>query len=210
MEIKTDDLYYIQDQLRHLAVPIDSLNPDPENARAHDKKNIDNIKSSLLEFGQDQPLVVQEEGRIIRKGNGRWFAAKEIGWTHVAAIIVSEPRIKSIRRALADNRTSETSDWNYTKLKELFTEFISIGEDITPLGWDEDEYKPFIEPELTPYSEEDIKHSHISSSRTRSGRSVRFSEGQWEDINALIEEVRSANPKFSDADCIIILLRDLK
>ena len=51
------DVTYIHESLRHLAVPIDSLTPDPVNARLHDERNITTIMGSLKEFGFDQPLV---------------------------------------------------------------------------------------------------------------------------------------------------------
>jgi ParB/RepB/Spo0J family partition protein len=106
------DLSHIAASLRHLAVPLESLTPDPENSRRHPEDNIDAIVRSLAEFGQDQPLVVREEGRVIIKGNGRWEAARALGWTHVAAVLVSESEVRAAARALADNRSAELAEWD--------------------------------------------------------------------------------------------------
>jgi ParB/RepB/Spo0J family partition protein len=106
------DLSHIAAPLRHLAVPVESLVPDPENSRRHPEDNIDAIMRSLAEFGQDQPLVVREEGRVIIKGNGRWEAARALGWTHVAAVLVSESEVRAAARALADNRSAELAEWD--------------------------------------------------------------------------------------------------
>jgi ParB/RepB/Spo0J family partition protein len=106
------DLSHIAAPLRHLAVPVDSLVPDPDNARSHPDDNIDAIMRSMAEFGQDQPLVVREEGRLIIKGNGRWEAARGLGWTHVAAVLVSESEVRAAARALADNRSGELAEWD--------------------------------------------------------------------------------------------------
>jgi phosphoadenosine phosphosulfate reductase len=95
---------YIHQSIRHLAVAIDSLHPDPANARLHSAQNIDAIVGSLKTFGQDQPVVVQKKGMIVRKGNGRLLAAKQLGWTHIAAVIVDEEDIQAIARAIADNQ----------------------------------------------------------------------------------------------------------
>jgi ParB/RepB/Spo0J family partition protein len=106
------DLSHIAAPLRHLAVPLESLTPDPDNARRHPEDNIDAIMRSLAEFGQDQPLVVREEGRVVIKGNGRWEAARALGWTHVAAVLVSESEVRAAARALADNRSGELAEWD--------------------------------------------------------------------------------------------------
>lgn len=103
---------YIHPGLRHLATPIRSLNLDPLNAIVHTQESINKIAASLSEFGQDQPLVVQYEGRIIRKGNGRWRAAIFLGWTHIAALIVNEETAASICRSLADNRVRDFASWD--------------------------------------------------------------------------------------------------
>ena len=57
-------------------VPLDSLAPDPANARTHGDENLDAIEASLRRFGQVEPLVVQAgTGRIIA-GHGRLAAMK--------------------------------------------------------------------------------------------------------------------------------------
>lgn len=112
----------IHESLRHLAVPLDTLNPDPENVRLHDDRSIDGIAASLNEFGQDQVIVVQREGMIIRKGNGRYLAARKLGWTHLAAIVVDEERIKAMSRAIADNRTMDLSRFDDQLLAAALTE----------------------------------------------------------------------------------------
>lgn len=76
--------------LESLLVMIDKLNPDPENARKHNKRNLGAIKASLKNFGMHQPIVVQKQGMIVRVGNARLEAATALGWTHVAAVVVDE------------------------------------------------------------------------------------------------------------------------
>ena len=59
-------------------VPLDSVHPDPANARRHDERNVDAIKGSLARFGQQKPLVV-DQANVIRAGNGTYGAAKALG-----------------------------------------------------------------------------------------------------------------------------------
>ncbi len=102
-----------------LATPIDSLNPDPANARRHDRKNIDAIKASLGRWGQRLPLIVQRNGMIVRAGNGRLEAMKELGWTEAACLVVDDSDIEAVSFAIADNRTAELAEWDDDALAAL-------------------------------------------------------------------------------------------
>lgn len=107
------------DQLRNLLVDVSELCPDPANARLHSRGNIEAIKTSLSKLGQHVPIVVQKEGMIVRVGNARLTAAKELGWTHIAAVIIDENNVDAVARAVADNRTAEMSHWDYDVLEEV-------------------------------------------------------------------------------------------
>lgn len=105
-------LSYIAEALQPLAVPIGSVNVDPANARRHPERNLDAIKSSLARWGQRAPIVVQREGMVVRAGNGRVVAAKALGWTHIAALVVDESSVDATAFAIADNRTAELAEWD--------------------------------------------------------------------------------------------------
>lgn len=122
-------------QLQHLAVPIESLNPDPANPRRHPERNLAAIKASLARFGQRQPLVVQEEGMVVRAGNGRLEAAQALGWTELAAIVVPEPAVEATAYAIADNRTAELAEWDQPALGEIL---VSLG-DLEATGFTDEE-----------------------------------------------------------------------
>jgi 1-aminocyclopropane-1-carboxylate deaminase/D-cysteine desulfhydrase-like pyridoxal-dependent ACC family enzyme len=117
------DLDYIHPDLRGLAVKLDSLLPDPKNARKHNDANLAAIRASLKRFGVRKPIVVQRAGDqlIVRSGNGRMTVAKELGWTHLPAIVVDEGDDDAIAFALADNRTADLAEWDMGVLEELAT-----------------------------------------------------------------------------------------
>jgi hypothetical protein len=52
----------------------------------------------------DKPLVVQKQGMIVRKDNGRLMAAKRLGWERIAAL--DEDDVAAAARAIADNRAA--------------------------------------------------------------------------------------------------------
>ena len=109
----------IAKQIEHLSVPIADLTPDPANARKHGQKNLDAIKASLHKFGQRKPIVVQSEGMIVRAGNGTLEAAKALGWTHLAAVVIDEDNATAAQFAIADNRTGELAEWDDETLASL-------------------------------------------------------------------------------------------
>jgi DNA modification methylase len=121
-------LPHIAADLRHLAVPVDSLVEDPENARSHPEENLMAIMRSMHEFGQDQPVVVRKDTRVVVKGNGRLVCAKRLGWTHIAAVLVDESEIKATARAIADNRSAELAVWSDEILAKLIKRIQESGE----------------------------------------------------------------------------------
>ena len=135
------DLSYIVEPLRGFAVPIDSLILDAGNPNVHDARSLDALGASLKRFGQRLPLVVQKDNNVVRVGNGRLQAARNLGWTHVAALFVDESDMEAVQYAIADNQTASLSYWDdaalgrvLKTLREDVPDF-----DITALGWGEDE-----------------------------------------------------------------------
>src|SRR6267142_4557316 len=102
----SEQLDYIAAGIRPLAVPIDSIAPDPANVRLHSPRNLDKIRGSLKAFKQQTPIVIDQKG-IIRKGNGTWQAAKALGWSHIAAVISDLSGPEAIGYAIADNRAGD-------------------------------------------------------------------------------------------------------
>ena len=64
---------------------------------------------------------------VVRAGNGRLMAAKALGWTHLAALIVDETEVEAVAFAIADNRTSDLSTFDDEALAKLLQ---SLPEDI--------------------------------------------------------------------------------
>lgn len=125
----TDDLSYIAEGLRSLAVPIDDLHPDPANARA--KHAVDRIAASLKDYGQRKPVVAnRQQGGKIEAGSGTWMGAKKNGWSHIAVVYVDDDPATAAAYGIADNRLSELSAWDLDALgaliptvNDLFTGF---------------------------------------------------------------------------------------
>jgi len=119
------------------SVAVESLVPDPNNARKHSDANLSAIASSLKEFGQRKPIVVTADNVIVA-GNGTVEAARVLGITSVDVVRV--PRDWSAEQAtafaLADNRSAELAEWIPEVLSAQLVELAVAGFDVEALGFD--------------------------------------------------------------------------
>ncbi|MBU1698616.1 MAG: ParB N-terminal domain-containing protein, partial [Candidatus Eisenbacteria bacterium] len=133
-------------------VSIDSLHPDPANARTHDELNLDAISASLKRFGQAEPLVVQAStGRIIG-GNGRLVAMKKLGWTECEIVELDIDDLTATALGIALNRTAELAGWDDKTLAKLLDE-LRIEDAMDGTGFSEKELDSLlaeIENDLPP------------------------------------------------------------
>lgn len=134
--------------MRLQTVKVDSLTPDPENARLHSDANLQAIAGSLAKFGQRRPLVVWNN--IVIAGNGTLEAAKSLGWTKIQVTRVPPTWTHEDARAyaLADNRTAEMARWDDGVLAEQLVELDSVGYDVSEFGFPE--LAPPTDPEPLP------------------------------------------------------------
>ncbi len=108
----------INPALKGLIVPLASLHPDPDNARKHNTRNLQAIKDSFTQFGQQKPIVALKDGTVIA-GNGTIEALQELGWEKVAVVRFDDKdKAKAIAYAVADNRTAELASWDDAALAE--------------------------------------------------------------------------------------------
>lgn len=116
--------------IRHLALA--ALSPDPTNVRRHPDTNLQAICDSLQAFGQQKPIVVTQQGRILA-GNGTYQAAQQLGWTHLWAQVSPLEGDRATAYALADNRTTDLSTWNEQMLADTLR---TLAAQALPLpGW---------------------------------------------------------------------------
>ena len=116
---------------------IKTLKSDHKNARKRTIRSTSLIKESLERFGAARSIVIDEDNRILA-GNGTVEGAKSAGINNVRVIETDGQEIIAVKRtdlseedkvglALADNRTSDLSDWDKEMLQQLSDE-----QDISP------------------------------------------------------------------------------
>jgi len=139
-------LHNIAEPLWPLAIRVSDLTLDPRNARVHPDRNLAAIKASLETYKQRKPLVVRREGFVVEAGNGTLLAAQELGWTHVAAVLVDDDPLTATGYSIADNRTAELAVWDEAALASLLAD-LQVPEldlDLEALGWSDEELNRLI------------------------------------------------------------------
>lgn len=129
----------INPALEAMAVPINTLKFDPKNVRVHNEKQIEVMRNSLLTYGQVTPIV-QVKG-IVVKGNATLDAAKQLGWTHIAAVPLKLEKKLVDEYKLVDNRLSDLSYFDDKLLIPELNTLLEQGSDLNLLGWDEEDMK---------------------------------------------------------------------
>lgn len=123
------------DKIQITYMALDELRPYENNARKHEKEDVDAIAKSIKEFGFKDPIGVWSEKNIIVEGHGRLMAAKKLGMTEVPVIRLDDLTDEQRRAyALAHNKTAELSVWDSDILAE---ELLSISDiDMSELGFE--------------------------------------------------------------------------
>lgn len=88
------------------------------NAKIHTKEQIEQIKNSILEFGNNDPIAIDENNTII-EGHGRYFALKELGFSDVDVIKLTHlDEEKKRAYILVHNKLTMNTDFDFKLLQE--------------------------------------------------------------------------------------------
>ncbi|HPC65300.1 MAG TPA: ParB N-terminal domain-containing protein [Anaerohalosphaeraceae bacterium] len=127
---------------------IENITPYEKNPRTNDNA-VDAVAASLKEFGFRQPIVVDGDGVIVC-GHTRYKAAQQLGLTKVPVHVAKDLSPEQIRAyRIADNKTSDLSDWDYDILPIELSELQDAGFDLGLLAFDEKELAKLLETEPT-------------------------------------------------------------
>lgn len=128
--------------------PIDSIRPYEKNPRINDNA-VEAVANSLREFGFRQPIVVDADGVIVC-GHTRYKAALQLGLTKVPVHVARDLTPEQIRGyRIADNKTSDLSDWDYDILPGELSDLAEAGFDLKLLAFDDAELTKLLNSEPT-------------------------------------------------------------
>ena len=115
-------------------VDINSIKPYKKNAKLHPKEQIEQIKKSIEEFGNNDPIAIWKDEIV--EGHGRLIALKELGYKEIP-IIRLDHLTDEERKAytLVHNKLTMNSDFDFDILEDELNDIGSI--DMEKYGFDE-------------------------------------------------------------------------
>jgi len=195
--------------MEYESIPIDELLPDPDNARVHGQRNVEAIAASLDEFGQQKPLVIDADNRVL-SGNGTLEAAKELGWQRLACVRTDLEGPQAVAYAIADNRTTELGQWNAELLADQLSE-LTDGLQVAA-GFLKTELEDFEPIELADEPEEPPEFDGPLTAGSDASRAypIVVTPDQRETIDRAIRSVREAeeDDSIKEGRCIELICAD--
>jgi DNA modification methylase len=97
--------------------PLQALKPDPNNARTHPARQIDQLCQSIRSFGFTNPILVDPDLHLIA-GHGRLLAARKLCLAEVPVIVLTgltEAQKRALR--IADNKIALNAGWDADLLR---------------------------------------------------------------------------------------------
>ncbi len=130
---------------------VDKLIPYSGNARTHSDAQIAKLAGSLIEFGFQAPVLIDEKN-VIMVGHGRVAAARKIDMKTVPCVRVTNLSDAQKRAyIIADNRMALDADWDDELLRAELEKLREEDFDLAFTGFDEDELNKICPVEV--YSE---------------------------------------------------------
>lgn len=97
--------------------PIGTLKPAARNARRHSERQIEQVASSIRQFGFTNPVIIDADGTIVA-GHARFEAARLLGIEDVPTLAIAYLTPAELRAyRLADNKIAANADWDPENLK---------------------------------------------------------------------------------------------
>ena len=121
-------------------ISIDAIKPYENNAKLHPPEQIEQIKRSILEFGNNDPIAIDENGVII-EGHGRYEALKQLGFDEIEIIRLSHLNEQQKKAyILAHNKLTMNTGFDFDVLNLELDNIIDF--DMTDFGFELAEEAP--------------------------------------------------------------------
>lgn len=197
-----------QEVLTAWAADIDTIIPDPNNARKHNHKNIQAIKGSLQRFGQRKPIVIGTNN-VIQAGGGTHIAAKELGWETI--LVIRSPLVgqEAAAYSLADNRAGELAEWDYENLSVILKSYSESNPEATmelqSLGWDASDLEPLLGADWKPATIDDLGGDER---KPLDHKNLILTLDEWSSVKRAIERRKAGDADLTDGRCVELLCLD--
>ena len=97
-------------------IDINLIKPYKNNPREISQEAVDKVKKSIKEFGNNQPIVIDQNNFIV-VGHTRWKALKALNKKTAYIIKRDFEKGKAMAYRIMDNRSGSETDWDKQLLK---------------------------------------------------------------------------------------------
>ena len=163
------------------------LIPYVNNSRTHSDQQVQQVASSIKEFGFTNPILIDEDGGIIA-GHGRLMAAQKLGLDEVPTITL-EGLTEAQRKAyvIADNKLALNSGWDDELLKVELESLSDLDFDLDVLGWDVlPDFKDDIDYSILDEDDLDLELDGMTED-VKKAIQIEFESGDYEEASDLIK-----------------------
>ena len=94
-----------------IEMDINEIKPYKDNPREISQEAVKKVKNSISEFGNNQPIVV-DQNNVIVVGHTRWKALKQLNKTKAFVIKKEFDKNKTVAYRIMDNRSGDESKWD--------------------------------------------------------------------------------------------------
>lgn len=151
------------------------------NAKEHPREQIEQIKKSIQDYGNNDPIAV-DENNIIIEGHGRYIALKELGYKEVEIIRLghlTDEQKKAYR--LIHNKLTMNSDFDFELLEKELQELTAFDIDMSEFGFDESLFEEFDTEENLAEEYEENKESLADKFIVPPFSILDTRQGYWQD-----------------------------
>ncbi|MBF0395758.1 MAG: site-specific DNA-methyltransferase [Desulfobacterales bacterium] len=121
-------------------MPLEDLKEYKNNTKLHPDEQIKQIAASIIEFGFNDPVAIDEVSSLIIEGHGRYLAAKELGMKEIPVIKLGH-LTETQRRAyaIAHNKLTLNTGFDEELLRKEFEYLQNLDFDLELTGFNMDE-----------------------------------------------------------------------
>lgn len=165
-------------------VAISAIHPYAGNAKKHPQSQIEQIKASIQQFGNNDPIAIDEDG-VVLEGHGRFKALQQLGYKTVEVIRL-DGLTEDQKRAyiLIHNQLTMNTGFDPDKLREEIEAIQTV--DLTT-------YDLAIDTTLDPAPPQDMQvKTHDAQPVNLEKFSLVLAEEQYQQLVTAMDMVRSS------------------
>lgn len=151
--------------MRIIEVDLNNLKPYKNNAKIHTKKQIEEIKNSIQEFGYNDLIAVNTD-LVIIEGHGRYTALKELGFNTIKVLLLEHlSELEQKAYIIAHNKICLNTSFDFEELKKELKNILENDNkiNITDFGLDLSDLEDFKELETEFLGKEETKKVKLNN-----------------------------------------------